>query len=58
MISIDPTRATDAKLDTDSMTVTPAYRSGGLVQFPVKRAIGGNGTAGCRNGSRCRPAPR
>jgi outer membrane usher protein len=39
-ISIDPTAVPlDAKLDTDSMNVTPAYRSGGLVQFPVKRAL-------------------
>jgi outer membrane usher protein len=38
-ISIDPADVPlDATLDTDSVPVTPAYRSGGLLEFPVKRA--------------------
>jgi len=38
-ISIDPTELPlDASLATPSMTVTPAYRSGPVVRFPVVRA--------------------
>jgi len=38
-ISVDPKEIPfDASLDTPSMTVTPAYRSGPVVRFPVTRA--------------------
>lgn len=39
-VSIDATAVPlDAAVATDSINVTPAYRSGGLVEFPVKRAL-------------------
>ena len=38
-ISVDPAKVPmDATLDKASMTVTPAYRSGSVVKFPVSRA--------------------
>ncbi len=38
-ISVDPNKLPmDAKISKASMTVTPAYRSGGVVRFPVSRA--------------------
>ncbi len=39
-VSIDATAVPlDAAVATDSINVTPAYRSGGLVEFPVKRTL-------------------
>ena len=38
-VSVDPAKVPmDATLDKASMTVTPAYRSGAVVKFPVTRA--------------------
>ena len=38
-VSVDPLELPfDASLATTAMTVTPAYRSGPVVQFPVTRA--------------------
>ena len=56
-VSVDPLELPfDASLATTAMTVTPAYRSGPVVKFPVVRARPRR-FGSCRSTTpRCRPA--
>ena len=58
-ISLDPTQVPmDGAIDQSAIGVTPAYRSGALVRFPVTRAMAPRRASCGATARRCRPAPR